>query len=188
VLKSSTRQAQGEIDQILTGLIPDVAGDLTGHAAKVVAPPAARYSSPPPSDLWTDSVVIAWQASGQRPLSEVRVFLARPSKPDSAIVSVSHRETQSFAHGDFLLVLPATLDTGTFLLRMTARDASDAISVPADAVVRRHAKIRESSSHWGWWLFGGLAMIGGAGGATWMAVHDNKNNSNSAGRSLVVSW
>jgi hypothetical protein len=72
---------------------------------------------------------------------------------------------------------------------MTARDETDAVSVPADAVVRRHAKIRESTSHWGWWLFGGVAMIGGTGGAVWAATHNNNNNnSNSAGRSLVVSW
>src|ERR1035437_9319318 len=88
VLKSSTRQAQGEIDQILTGLVPDVAADLTGRSAKVVPPPVAKYSSPPPTDLWTDSVIVAWQASAQRPLAEVRISLARPAKPDSAIVSL----------------------------------------------------------------------------------------------------
>ena len=188
VLKSSTRQAQGEIDQILTGLVPMVASDLTGGGPRSIVPPVAKFSSPPPADLWTDSVIVSWQASGQRPLAEVRAWLARPSKPDSAIATVSRKETQAFANGNFLMILPATLDTGSYLLRLSAKDAADAVSAPMDAVVKRHGRIRESGSHWGWWLVGGLVMIGGTGGATWVAVHDNKNNSNNGGRSLVVSW
>lgn len=191
VLRSSTRQAQGEIDQILTSLVPDVVADILGHSTKPLVPPDIRFSSLPFPDLWSDTLICTWQASSARPLQDVHLGLFRPGRSDSAVASVSRTVKGTFVQGDFLLVLPARLDTGAYILRLWVRDASD-LTGTMEIPVRRHARIRESS-HWGWWLFGGLALLGGGGTVAILAT-DHGNNpisstpQNSNNRSVTFSW
>jgi hypothetical protein len=186
VLRSSTRQAAGEIDQILTSLVPDVAADLTGRSTKPTPPPEVRFQGPPPSDQWTDSVVVSWQATSTRPLAEVRVGLLRPGR-DSLLFQQTRKAAGTLAHGDFLVVVPSPRDTGAYLLRLWAKDASGAQGT-ADFPFRRHVQLVESRSHWGWWLFGGLVLVGGAGGGAWVALHQNNSGSGTSPRSLSVTW
>lgn len=191
VMKSTTRQAVGEIDQILTTVVPQVASDLLGRTGTGLPPPEIKFSSTPNPDLWTDSVIIPWQATSRRGLMEVSAQIHGIGRQDSAIARTVRPAKGNLAHGDFLLVLPPSLDSGAYVLRLVARD-EDATATVLDFPVRRHVRIAKPSSHWGWWLFGGVALIGGTGAAAWVATHQNSSGSNnqtpSPSRSLVVSW
>lgn len=189
VLRSSTRQAPGEIDEILTSLVPQVGGDLLGRAGSGYPPPEVKFSSPVSPDLWSDSVVIAWQATSRRGLVEARAQIHRPDRPDSAITTVTRQVKGTMANGDMLLIFPAKLDTGAYVLRLSAKDATG-LSSTADMPVRRHSRIEPPKSHWGVWLTGGILLVGAGGAAAWYVTQKEQETSSTppTDRSLVVKW
>ncbi|HNY32905.1 MAG TPA: hypothetical protein PKO15_18625, partial [Fibrobacteria bacterium] len=190
VLKSSTRQAQGEIDEILISLVPQVGSDLLGKAGSGYPPPEVKISSPVSPDLWSDSVVVAWQASSRRGLAEARAQIHRPNKPDSALYSVVRPVNGSLANGDMLLIFPAALDSGDFVIRLSAKDVTGQTNA-VDMNVRRHLRIEPPSSHWGVWFVGGLLLVGAGGGAAYYVTQiqgDKSKPEASQDRSLVVKW
>lgn len=189
VLRSSTRQAQGDIDEILTSLVPQVGGDLLGRAGSGYPPPEVKFSAPVHPDLWSDSVVVAWQATSRRGLVEARAQIHRPNRPDSAIAFSSRQVKGSMANGDMLLILPSTLDSGSYVLRLSAKDATGLTTV-VDVNVRRHLRITAPQSHWGVWLVGGILLVGAGGATAWYVTQEQNKSSQTppVERNLVVNW
>ena len=191
VLRSSTRQAPGEIDDILTSLVPQVGGDLLGRAGSGFPPPEVKFSSPVSPDLWSDSVVLAWQATSRRGLVEARAQFHRPDRPDSTITAVVRQVKGTMANGDMLLIFPAKLDSGSYVLRLSAKDATGLSSV-VDVTVRRHLRLEPKGSHWGVWLVGGVLLVGAGGAAAWYATQNQEEppptSTPSTDRSIVVKW
>lgn len=190
VLRSSTRQAPGEIDDILTSLVPQVGGDLLGRAGSGYPPPEVKFSSPVAPDLWSDSVVVAWQATSRRGLVEAKAQIHRPDRPDSAITTVTRQVKGTMANGDMLLIFPAKLDTGSYVLRLSAKDATG-LSSTADMPVRRHSRIEPPKSHWGVWLTGGVLLVGAGGATAWYVTQKQQENTStppSENRSILVKW
>jgi TolB-like protein len=192
VLRSASQQAQGEIDQILTTLVPKVAMDLLGKLAEAKpanASPTAQFSSPPPPEIWTDSVMVVWQASDDKSLAAVHLTLARNDRPDSIIVKDMRPVRGTLANGSTLLRFPAKMDSGTYLLKVTAEDNEKAVG-SSQVYLQRKIKIKESGSSWGWWLFGTL-LVGGGAGAAWYLTQQAENtdgDGTKTDRSFVVNW
>ncbi len=195
VVKSSSRQAQGEIDQILTTLAPQVALELLGKSLEmkpVNVAPTAQFSAPPPSEVWSDSMMVVWQASDDKALAAIHFTIARSDKPDSVLVKDMKPVRGLLANGSTMLRFPATLDSGTYILKVAAEDNEKA-SGSSQVYFQRKFRIKESNSHWGWWLFAGLLLTGGGGGAAWYLTqkndqNNNSNNGSNNGRSFEVTW
>lgn len=191
VIRSSSRQAQGEIDQILTTLVPQVAMELLGRAmeSKIVNPvPVAQFSAPPPPEVWSDSLVVVWQVSDDKSLASVNLGVARIDRPDSIIARDFRVARGTLASGSSLLRFPKRMDSGTYVLKITAEDDENAKG-SSQVYFQRKLRIAKSGSGWGWWLAGGLLVGGGAGGAYFLSQQDNGSEPTTAkNRSFVVTW
>ena len=192
VLKSSSRKDQGAIDQILSTLVPLVVADLMGRVVETKpqnAPPTAQFSAPPPAEVWSDSMIVVWQASDDKSLAAVHVAMARADKPDSVILRDMRPARGTLANGSTLLRFPARMDSGNYLLKIVAED-NEKLLGSSQVYFQRKIRIKESSSGWGWWFFGLLLVGGGAGAAYYFIQQDDGggDSKTSSDRSFEVTW
>jgi len=190
VFRSSSRQAQGEIDQILTSLVPQVAQELLGRSPenrRIDPPPTAQFSSPPPPEVWSDSMMVVWQAADDKSLAAVRVRVARVDRPDSIVAETFRAVRGTLANGTSLLRFPAKMDSGTYVLTVVAEDNEKATG-SSQVYFERKIRLAKSRSTWGWWVVGGLVVSGGAGGAYYLSQQSGGGSSPPASRSFTVTW
>lgn len=193
VLKSSSRKDQGAIDQILSTLVPQVVAELMGRTIETKpqnAPPSAQFSAPPPAEVWSDSMIVVWQASDDKSLAAVHITLARADRPDSVILRDMRPVRGTLANGSTLLRFPAKMDSATYILKVAAED-NEKLAGSSQVYFQRKIRIKESGSSWGWWLFGLAVVGGGAGGAYYLIQQsDDGEPSNNPGttRSFEVTW
>ncbi len=193
VLKSSSRKDQGAIDQILSTLVPQVVAELMGRAIETKpqnAPPTAQFSAPPPAEVWSDSMIVVWQASDDKSLAAVHLTLARADRPDSVILRDMRPVRGTLANGSTLLRFPAKMDSATYILKVAAED-NEKLAGSSQVYFQRKIRIKESGSSWGWWLFG-LAVVGGGAGAAYYLIQQSEeeqpSNNPATTRSFEVTW
>lgn len=190
VFRSSSRQAQGEIDQILTTLVPQVAQELLGRSLEIkrVNPaPTAQFSAPPPPEVWSDSMMVVWQAADDRSLAAVHVRVARLDKPDSFVVDDFRPVRGTLASGSTVLRFPARMDSGTYVLGVVAEDNEKATGTSQVYFQRKIRVVRKRSS-WGWWVAGIALVGGGAGGAYYLSQQEGGGSGSSSNRTFTVTW
>ncbi len=192
VLKSSSRKDQGAIDQILSTLVPQVVSELMGRKIETKpqnAPPVAQFSAPPPAEVWSDSMIVVWQASDDKSLAAVHLTLARADRPDSVILRDMRPVRGTLANGSTLLRFPAKMDSANYILKVSAED-NEKLAGSSQVYFQRRIRIKESGSSWGWWLFG-LAVVGGGAGAAYYLIQqseDTESSNSSSSRSFEVTW